>query len=78
MFNVHDLKVVVTELRVVVTTDKQVSDMGCHIDGFIAVIAHTHVLLDGPVMGRQVDVIAAANPAAEVALRYLNQAVGGI
>lgn len=47
------------------------SDMGCHIDGFIAVVAHTHVLKDGPVTGRQADVIAAANTAAEVALRLV-------
>ena len=47
------------------------SDMGCHIDGFIALVAHTHVLQDGPVTGRKADVIAAANTAAEVALRLV-------
>ncbi|GMP70045.1 hypothetical protein CsSME_00029073 [Camellia sinensis var. sinensis] len=46
-------------------------DMGCHIDGFIAVVAHTHVLQGGPVIGSQADVIAAANTTAEVALRLL-------
>ncbi|XP_022747570.1 ERBB-3 BINDING PROTEIN 1-like isoform X2 [Durio zibethinus] len=46
-------------------------DMGCHIDGFIAVVAHTHVIQDGPVTGRQADVVAAANTAAEVALRLV-------
>ncbi|KAK4759383.1 hypothetical protein SAY87_022514 [Trapa incisa] len=46
-------------------------DMGCHIDGFIAVVAHTHVLQEGPVKGRAADVIAAANTAAEVALRLV-------
>lgn len=46
-------------------------DMGCHIDGFIAVVAHTHVLQNGPVTGRAADVIAAANTAAEVALRLV-------
>ncbi|XP_042039559.1 ERBB-3 BINDING PROTEIN 1-like [Salvia splendens] len=46
-------------------------DMGCHIDGFIAVVAHTHVLQEGPVTGRAADVIAAANTAAEVALRLM-------
>lgn len=45
--------------------------MGCHIDGFIAVVAHTHVLHQGPVTGRAADVIAAANTAAEVALRLV-------
>lgn len=47
------------------------SDLGCHIDGFIAVVAHTHVLQDGPVTGKAADVIAAANTAAEVALRLV-------
>ena len=47
------------------------SDMGCHIDGFIAVVAHTHVLQEGPVTGRVADVIAAANTAADVALRLV-------
>lgn len=47
------------------------SDMGCHIDGFIAVVAHTHVVQGGPVTGRAADVLAAANTAAEVALRLV-------
>ncbi|XP_021753871.1 ERBB-3 BINDING PROTEIN 1-like [Chenopodium quinoa] len=46
-------------------------DMGCHIDGFIAVVAHTHVIQEGPVTGRQADVLAATNTAAEVALRLV-------
>lgn len=46
-------------------------DMGCHIDGFIAVVAHTHALQEGPVTGRAADVIAASNTAAEVALRLV-------
>ncbi|KAK3003812.1 hypothetical protein RJ639_018956 [Escallonia herrerae] len=46
-------------------------DMGCHIDGFIAVVAHTHMLQTGPVTGRAADVLAAANTAAEVALRLV-------
>lgn len=46
-------------------------DMGCHIDGFIAVVAHTLVLQEGPVSGRAADVITAANTAAEVALRLV-------
>lgn len=45
--------------------------MGCHIDGFIAVVAHTHVLQEGPLTGRAADAIAAANTAAEVALRLV-------
>jgi curved DNA binding protein len=46
-------------------------DMGCHIDGFIAVVAHTHVITNGPVTGRAADVLAAANTAAEVAMRLV-------
>lgn len=45
--------------------------MGCHIDGFIAIVAHTHALQTGPITGRAADVIAAANTAAEVALRLV-------
>nr|AAK25936.1 putative nuclear DNA-binding protein G2p [Arabidopsis thaliana]AAK64125.1 putative nuclear DNA-binding protein G2p [Arabidopsis thaliana] len=46
-------------------------DMGCHIDGFIALVGHTHVLQEGPLSGRKADVIAAANTAADVALRLV-------
>lgn len=47
------------------------SDLGCHVDGFVAVVAHTHVLSEGPVTGRAADVLAAAHTAAEVALRLI-------
>ncbi|RZC78065.1 hypothetical protein C5167_002276 [Papaver somniferum] len=56
---------------VLVQGDMMKIDMGCHIDGFIAVVGHTHVLRDGPVTGRAADVVAAANTAAEVALRLV-------
>ncbi|GAB2211670.1 hypothetical protein Droror1_Dr00024996 [Drosera rotundifolia] len=46
-------------------------DLGCHIDGFIVVVAHTHVIQDGPVTDRKADVITAANTTAEVALRLV-------
>ncbi|XP_039145365.1 ERBB-3 BINDING PROTEIN 1 [Dioscorea cayenensis subsp. rotundata] len=46
-------------------------DMGCHIDGFIAVVAHTYVIQDGPLTGRAADVLAAASTAADVALRLV-------
>ncbi|XP_057519339.1 ERBB-3 BINDING PROTEIN 1-like [Amaranthus tricolor] len=46
-------------------------DMGCHIDGFIAAVAHTYVIQEGPITGRKADVMAAANTAAEVALRLI-------
>jgi methionine aminopeptidase len=45
--------------------------MGCHIDGFIAVVAHTHAIANGPVTGRAADVLAAANTASEVAIRLV-------
>ncbi|KAI3993482.1 hypothetical protein MKX01_002495 [Papaver californicum] len=56
---------------VLVQGDMMKIDMGCHIDGFIAVVAHTHVLQDGPVNGKAADVVAAVNTAAEVALRLV-------
>ncbi|KAG7560499.1 Creatinase/aminopeptidase-like [Arabidopsis thaliana x Arabidopsis arenosa] len=46
-------------------------DMGCHIDGFIALVGHTHVLQEGTVTGRKSDVIRAASDAADVALRLV-------
>lgn len=49
-------------------------DLGCHIDGFIAVAAHTFVVgasKDNKVTGRKADVILAAYNAAEAALRHL-------
>ncbi|KAH7667578.1 Peptidase M24 methionine aminopeptidase protein [Dioscorea alata] len=60
-----------TDETVLVENDIVKIDMGCHIDGFIAVVAHTHVIHEGPVTGRAADVIAAANTAAEVALRLV-------
>jgi len=44
-------------------------DLGIHIDGYIAVGAHTFVLGEGPTTGRKADVIAAAHNALECALR---------
>jgi len=47
-------------------------DLGCHIDGFIAVGAHTVVLQDGgKVTGREADVIAACNTAVDAAVRMM-------
>lgn len=48
--------------------------MGAHIDGFIAVAAHTIVVgasADAKVTGRQADVILAAYWAVQAALRLL-------
>jgi curved DNA binding protein len=49
-------------------------DLGCHVDGFIAVAAHTFVVgasKDKKATGRKADVILAAYNAAEAALRLL-------
>jgi len=49
-------------------------DLGAHIDGFIAVSAHTFVLgasAEAPVTGRKADVIMAAHLASEAALRLV-------
>lgn len=47
------------------------SDFGAHIDGFIAVVAHTVAVGDGEVTGRAADVLLAAHYASEAALRLL-------
>ncbi|KAH9620519.1 hypothetical protein KSS87_002444 [Heliosperma pusillum] len=60
-----------TDESVVEEGDVVKVDMGCHIDGFIATVAHTHVIQEGPITGRKADVIAATNTAAEVALRLV-------
>lgn len=60
-----------TDDTVLEANDMVKIDMGCHIDGFIAVVAHTHVIRDGQVTGRAADVLAAANTAAEVAMRLV-------
>merc|ERR1712233_254968 len=49
-------------------------DMGAHIDGFIAVVAHTVVVgatVDNPVTGSKADALMAAHLASEVALRLV-------
>merc|ERR1712112_456434 len=49
-------------------------DMGAHIDGFIAVVAHTLVVgasADKPVSGKAADVVMAAHLASEAALRLV-------
>lgn len=47
------------------------SDLGAHIDGFIAVVAHTVSVGGGEVTGRAADVLLAAHYASEAALRLL-------
>ena len=48
-------------------------DMGAHIDGFIAVVAHTVVVSEGKskTTGRKADAILAAHLCAEAALRLV-------
>lgn len=51
-----------------------VRDLGAHVDGFIAVVAHTLVLGASPtskVTGRKADVVLAAHFASQAALRLL-------
>ena len=51
-------------------------DLGAHIDGFIAVVAHTVVVgssKDNKVKGRAADAIMAAHLASEAALRLVKQ-----
>ncbi|KAK2175890.1 hypothetical protein NP493_700g00003 [Ridgeia piscesae] len=53
-------------------------DMGAHVDGFVAVSAHTFVVgasPDNKVTGRKADVIMAAHMAAEAALRLVKPTV---
>lgn len=50
------------------------SDLGAHVDGFIAVVAHTIVIgssAENKVTGRKADVVLAAHYASQAALRLL-------
>lgn len=49
-------------------------DLGAHVDGFIAVVAHTIVLgatSEAKVTGRRADVVLATHYASQAALRLL-------
>eukprot|EP00923_Selenidium_pygospionis_P013050 GHVN01022519.1.p1 GENE.GHVN01022519.1~~GHVN01022519.1.p1 ORF type:complete len:302 (+),score=53.74 GHVN01022519.1:136-1041(+) len=46
-------------------------DLGCHIDGFVCVGAHTVVIGATEIIGRKADALMAAYTAAEVALRSI-------
>lgn len=50
------------------------SDLGAHIEGFIAVVAHTVCVGRELVTGRAADVMLAAHQASEAALRLLRPA----
>lgn len=50
------------------------SDLGAHVDGFIAVVAHTVIIgasASNKVTGRRADVVLAAHYASQAALRLL-------
>lgn len=56
-------------------------DLGAHIDGFIAVVAHSFVVsasADNPVTGRKADVMMAAHLASEAALRLVKPGTDNI
>lgn len=61
--------------KVLAAGDMVKIDFGCHVDGYVAVAAHTHVVADeavaGPVTGPKADVVNAAYTAAEVAARLI-------
>eukprot|EP01083_Nonionella_stella_P066936 176682_1 len=57
------------DLRTLHYGDMVKIDLGCHIDGFCAVVAHTIVL--GECKGKKADAIASAWSAAQAALRLL-------
>jgi len=50
-------------------------DLGVHVDGYLAQVAHTVVLSDPPITGRTADVLAAAHTAAECAIRLMKPGV---
>jgi curved DNA binding protein len=63
-----------SESKTLAAGDAVKVDLGVHIDGYIALVAHTVVLGAGPgapVGGAQGDVMAAAHAAAEVATRLI-------
>merc|ERR1712055_144108 len=64
-----------SEPDVILADDDMVKiDMGAHIDGFIAVVAHTVVVgasVDKPVIGCKADALMAAHLASEAALRLV-------
>lgn len=59
------------ESRPLKTGDVVKVDLACHIDGFIAAVAHTRVIGDEKVEDKRADVILAAYTAAEAALRLV-------
>ena len=47
------------------------SDLGAHVDGFIAAVAHTVIVGSNKITGRQADALLAAHYASEAALRLM-------
>lgn len=55
------------------TLIRSFSDLGVHIDGFMAIAAHTHIVgaTISPTTGKKADVICAAHVACEAVMRLL-------
>jgi hypothetical protein len=47
------------------------SDLGVHVDGYVALVATTVVVGTGPVTGRAADAIAACKSASDIIIRML-------
>ncbi|KAF7991259.1 hypothetical protein HCN44_002821 [Aphidius gifuensis] len=71
---------IASEPDVILKEDDMVKvDLGAHVDGFIAVVAHTIVVgssADKKVTGKKADVVVAAHNASEAALRLLKPGTG--
>jgi len=50
-------------------------DLGVHVDGYLAQVAHTVVLSNPPITGRKADVLAAVHTAAEATIRLMKPGV---
>jgi methionine aminopeptidase len=69
-----------SESRTLAEGDSVKIDLGVHIDGFVALVAHTVVLRPAgaaAIVGPQADVIAATYHAAELALRLIKPGARG-
>lgn len=67
----HYSPLVSEDKMVVAEGDVVKIDLGVHVDGYIAVVAHTVLAQTGPATGRKADVMQAAWQAAECAQRML-------
>ncbi|TVU20261.1 hypothetical protein EJB05_36464 [Eragrostis curvula] len=60
-----------TDQTVLEANDLVKINMACHVDGFLVVTTHTHVVTDGPIIGRMADVISAAETAKEIIINLV-------